>query len=615
MALVDAAGEGTRGAAQGWLHVAWGRRFRGEVEAAQQALQHAQRLGEQFGDAAVLANVRDLQAMIWNMARRWSDALALLALNESCPPGLRSAYERGMSHQRRAAVLDQLGRRDDALRQRYAMLACARETGDEAMQGFALGMLGGQHADLYNLEEAERLCAEGAAMAERSGAFQAWTMASLNRLNALVALRRGAEGLPVVQALEAAEPRMNQRAREQRLIVYADVYSQAGDHARAQALLDQSRALRNEASESLLSWTTAQVLVFMAQGQAGRARAEAEAFLARRQHGTDPGVVPSEQLRLLQGLSRACEALGDAPAALACEREAFSVYEALMGSGAQARRLSLEIEHQLERERWQREQAQQAQATAEAERTRLDALNHALEAASLAKTRFLAAASHDLRQPVQALAMYMAALQRESEPAAVATLVDRMGQSLNALTRMFEVLLDISRLDAGTVAAAPQWLDLTALLQRLHDEHSGLAAPRGVRLRLLLPAAGRSRAAFVHADPVLLERCLRNLLDNAIKYTPAGSVWLRLRPLRGGALPGCRIDIVDTGIGMDEATLARLFVPFYQADTSTTRTRGGTGLGLAICKRLAAAMDGGIEAKSAPGAGSVFRFWIRAGAL
>ncbi|MCM0019019.1 MAG: ATP-binding protein, partial [Tagaea sp.] len=101
---------------------------------------------------------------------------------------------------------------------------------------------------------------------------------------------------------------------------------------------------------------------------------------------------------------------------------------------------------------------------------------------------------------------------------------------------------------------------------------------------------------------------------NAVKFTENGRVDVRLSAAREAdgrwKLTG---EIADTGIGMDAATLARLFSPFYQADISTTRKRGGTGLGLAICKRLAAAMDGGIEAASTPKAGSTFRFWIRAG--
>ena len=588
--IVQVAGADPAGAAWGWLHQAWGQRFRSDGAAAQLALDQAKALFIGAASAAGLASCRDLQAMLLGLARQWEEALALLAQNDAVA-AQRSAFERCQTHQRRGWACDALGRRDDALRERYALLAAARETGDEAATAHALGLLGGLHADLYNLEEAEALCAEAALLAERSGALQAWAIATLNRMNALLGLGRGLETLPLAQALMAQEQRLNQRAREQRCIVYADAHTASAHHATAQALLDESRALRHQGSESLLSWTTAQVVAWVAQGEPAQARDLAQSWLDSPAHGTDPGSVPSEQLRLLQALSTACEALGDTAAALRWTRQAFAVHETLVGRSQRARRLALEIEHSLAFERWQRQQAEQ-------EHARLEGLNQALAAANQAKTRFLAAASHDLRQPVQALALNMAALELETVTPVQGQLVRRMGRSLQALSQMFDVLLDISRLDAGIVPVALQPLSLRALLLRLRDDLATTASLRGLTVRLHLPS--RSSALMTRSDPVLLERCVRNLLDNAVKYTHQGGVLLALRPHAGG----WRLEVWDTGIGMTSDVQAKAFDEFYQADNPERDRTRGLGLGLAIVQRLARLLGHGLALQSRPGRGT-----------
>jgi signal transduction histidine kinase/CheY-like chemotaxis protein len=514
------------------------------------------------------------------------------------------------THHRRAWLLDLVpGRRDDALRERYATLAVARETGDPGAVAYAQGLLAGALADLYHLEEADRQGAEATALAQRADAFHAHTLAALNHLNALVSLNRGREALPLVQALQLQEPELSPRAREQRCIVYADVYLQSGDGATAQALLDESVRLRGSGSQSLVSWSTAQVACHLACGRLAEARAVGEAWLAHPDPGTDPSDVPSEQLRLLQALSQACEGLGDAAAALNYLRQAFDVHEALVGRSARARRIALEVEHQLDRERWQREQAQLRQQAAEAEGTRLEQMNKALEVANQAKTRFLAAASHDLRQPVQALVMTMAALQGEALTPAQAQLVQRMGQSLSSLGQLFDVLLDISRLDAGVVQVHPQALDLRPLLFRLVDEHQAQARGLGLQVRLVLPPAVRQgQALSCHTDPVLLERCLRNLLDNALKYTRRGGVVLAVRPARAvAAASGAaawQLVVRDTGLGMTAEVQAQAFDEFYQADNPERDRQRGLGLGLAIVRRLVRLLGHELLLQSWPGRGT-----------
>jgi signal transduction histidine kinase/CheY-like chemotaxis protein len=602
--IVAAAGHDVEGAAWGWLHQAWGLRYRSRPGDAAQALARAEQGFAQAGSEPGLAACRDLQAMVLGLARQWLEALALLARNDTRPGGPRRAHERFVTHQRLAWTHDTLGDREAALRERYAMLAAAHEAGDDAARALTLGLLGGVHADLFDLEEAERLCREAMALAEQAGASYAWSMAALNGMNALVAQGRGAEALPWAEALMAREAQLNQRAREQRLIVYADAFAQAGDPERAQALLDESRTLRHTASESLLSWTTAQAVTWAQQSRWAELRALAEDWLRHPDHGTDPALVPSEQLRLLQLASRACEALGDAPAALHWQREAFGLHEALVGRSARARRLALEVLHGLAMERVRRLEAEQAQR-------RLDVLNQALEEASAAKTRFLAAASHDLRQPVQALALNMAALEIEARAAGTPAqheLVQRMGASLQALTQMFDVLLDISRLDAGIVPVNPQPVALAPLLRRLHDELAASAAARGLRLALHLPA--RAAEPTTTTDRVLLERCLRNLLDNAMKYTARGGVLLALRPRAGGWV----VQVVDTGAGMAPEVLARACEEFYQADNPERDRRRGLGLGLAIVQRMLRLLGHPLQLASRRGHGTTATLTLTAAA-
>ena len=600
--IIDAAGEGTLAAGIGWVQVAWGRRFRGERDDARLALQRAQQLAQDLGDAALAADCRDLQAMVLQMAGRDGEALALLALNEAEPPIARRPDARVRTRLRRAEVFNSQGRLDDALRERYAALAEARETGDPSLVAHALQMVGGTLGMLENPEQAEALCAEAAALAERADAFYTWANAALNRMNALVTLQRTDEALPLAERLLAAEPRLHPNGRQQRLIVYADACQQAGQWARAQSLLEESVALRSEVGRSLRSWAVVQVRLWVAQGRHAEARALGERSLGEGDIGTDPAQMPGEDLRLMLALVAANEALGDPAGALHWQRQAYALNESLLGRGARARRLALEIEHRLDRERRDRAQAQQLHLQAEAERARLDQVNRALEEASLAKTRFLAAASHDLRQPVQALAMYMAALQREALNPVQAGMVERMAQSLAALGGMFDALLDISRLDAGIVPVDLQPLPLRPLLWRLHDELAPTAAARGLAWRLHLPRG--AALLLTRSDAVLLERCLRNLLDNALKYTEQGGVLLALRRHGPAAAPRWRLQVFDTGIGMTPEVQARVFEEFYQADNPERDRTRGLGLGLAIVQRLLRLLGHPLQLRSSPGRGS-----------
>lgn len=216
-----------------------------------------------------------------------------------------------------------------------------------------------------------------------------------------------------------------------------------------------------------------------------------------------------------------------------------------------------------------------------------------VEAASLAKSRFLAAASHDLRQPVHALGLFVGALRRIELPADARELLDHVDASARGLDHLFAALLDISRLDAGVVEVNPRRFALGPLIARLCREFHAEAETKGLDLRC------RPTARWVEADPLLTERVLRNFMSNAIRYTAAGGVLVGVR--HDG-----RLVVADTGPGIATAQQEKIFEEFFQLGNPERDRRQGLGLGLAIARRLAVLMACPLTLSSMPGRGSVF---------
>jgi PAS domain S-box-containing protein len=218
------------------------------------------------------------------------------------------------------------------------------------------------------------------------------------------------------------------------------------------------------------------------------------------------------------------------------------------------------------------------------------------ERANRAKSKFLAAASHDLRQPVQSLVLLLSLIERQiaAIPRAVET-AQMMKQALGGLNGLLTAILDISRLDAGVVEPANENVDLFALITRLGGEYATAAQAKGLDLRIA------PRSVHALADPALLERALRNLIENALRYTPDGGLLIGLRP-RGERV---RIDVIDTGIGVPVERRREIFDEFIQLNNPGRDLAKGLGLGLAIVARLVALMDGEIEVGS-HGRGSRF---------
>jgi signal transduction histidine kinase/CheY-like chemotaxis protein len=238
------------------------------------------------------------------------------------------------------------------------------------------------------------------------------------------------------------------------------------------------------------------------------------------------------------------------------------------------------------------------------ERTRsaLDA-RAAAEAANRAKSQLLAAASHDLRQPLHALGLYVAALAARAREAEWRPLVAHVESAANALEIQFAQLIDLSRLDAGVLTPERADVPLGSLFARIRVEFAPQAAARGLSLTVVA-----TRLA-VQSDPALLERIVGNLVANGIRYTNRGGVVLGARR-RGERVA---IDVVDTGIGIAPAHRQRIFEEFYRVkdDARPVRERRGMGLGLAIVRRFADLLGHEIALESREGSGSRFRVLVQ----
>ena len=231
-------------------------------------------------------------------------------------------------------------------------------------------------------------------------------------------------------------------------------------------------------------------------------------------------------------------------------------------------------------------------------RSALDA-RAAAEAANRAKSQLLAAASHDLRQPLHALGLYVAALAARARDAEWRPLVAHVEAAANALEIQFAQLIDLSRLDAGVLTPERAQVPLAPLFARIRDEFAPQAAARGLTL-----TAVPTRLA-VDSDPALLERIVGNLVANGIRYTGHGGVLLGARR-RGNRVA---IDVVDTGVGIAREHRERIFEEFYQVkgEAQHASERRGMGLGLAIVRRFANLLGHDVELVSREGAGSRFR--------
>jgi two-component system CheB/CheR fusion protein len=232
----------------------------------------------------------------------------------------------------------------------------------------------------------------------------------------------------------------------------------------------------------------------------------------------------------------------------------------------------------------------------------LEAAKQQAQRAYMAKSRFLAAASHDLRQPLQSLVLLQGILANTVTEEKSQSLVARFEETLNAMSGMLNALLDINQIEAGTVRPEIICFPIKDLLKRLEGEFTLNAQAQGLSLRVV------SCGLLIRTDPALLEQMIRNLLSNALKYTRKGKVLLGCRR-REGMLS---VEIWDTGIGIPDGELRAIFEEYHQIDNAARERKQGLGLGLSIVQRLGGLLGHQVRVASKPGKGSVFAIEVTA---
>jgi PAS domain S-box-containing protein len=223
--------------------------------------------------------------------------------------------------------------------------------------------------------------------------------------------------------------------------------------------------------------------------------------------------------------------------------------------------------------------------------------------ANQAKSRFLATASHDLRQPLQTLALLNGALRRMVHDSDSADALAQAEQAIGTMSRLLNALLDISKLESGAIKPEVTDFVVAEIFDELRAEFATVAAQKGLRLQV------EPSTVCVRSDPSLIEQALRNLISNAIKYTRRGGVQLRCLQDQGLA----RVEVLDTGIGIAADALGHIYEDFYQVGIATNASRDGYGLGLSIVHRIMGLLGHKLEVRSEVGKGSAFCLTIPLG--
>ena len=218
------------------------------------------------------------------------------------------------------------------------------------------------------------------------------------------------------------------------------------------------------------------------------------------------------------------------------------------------------------------------------------------ENATATKSRFLAAASHDLRQPMQSIGLYLSVLDRLIDQPKAHEVTAKIRSSLDVMAELLDAFLDISKLDSGSVTPSRKNFSIQTMFDQLQAENEPLARNKGLEFR----CGGAD--CVLHTDPVLLQRIVENFVGNAIRYTESGGVEVNCRLQDDIA----RIEVKDTGLGIPEEALGTIFEEYFQLDNPVRDRRKGLGLGLSIVKHIARLLDHRLDVSSTLGKGSTF---------
>jgi signal transduction histidine kinase len=232
-----------------------------------------------------------------------------------------------------------------------------------------------------------------------------------------------------------------------------------------------------------------------------------------------------------------------------------------------------------------------------------DAAREVADRANQGKSRFLATASHDLRQPLQTLSLLNGTLRRIVRDSDALDALAQQELAINTMSRLLNALLDISKLESGAIKPEPTDFMVASIFEEMRAEFANIAARKGLQLKI------DACADIAHSDPSLVEQILRNLVSNAIKYTREG--WVRLRCLHEAEL--VRIDVMDTGVGIPADQIPFIYDEFYQIGVAANTSRDGYGLGLSIVQRLARLLTLKLDVQSELGRGSAFSLLLPAG--
>ena len=583
---------------QAWHFNATGQRV--ECQATtMQAVDALRASGEPRGHAHAL----DLLSLNAMSAGRFDEAITLALEALDVPGAVRLPAELALNMSRLGGAHAYLGKFDEALRWFYRAIDQAEASGDEGLQASVLSIVGAVQFSLHNREDGDLLSERAWRLLQGGERNQLWGLVTINRLSALMLTDRNAQALPLVEAYLEVAPSFNVLMQAKCLMAAATVLAHLGQTDRAQRLLDDGVARHQDlgAPASDGAWLQA-----MLWNQTGR-HTEALALCSERLSQSDApdAKAPVSRARLHTEAVRACEALGELAQALRWYRELAATERLLSDEAARSRRLTLQIQFELQTAQRARDAALQREREAEHERALLAELNQRLADANLAKTRFLAAASHDLRQPIHALGLQLAHLGNCRSVSETQGVTQRMGRAIASLTTMFDTLLDISRMDAGVVTPRLQQMAMRPFLARLVEEFLPVAQAAGLRLALWLPQS-TGAVLHTHSDPALLERVVRNVLANALKYTAQGAVLVALRQ-RAGQLS---LEVWDSGAGIADSERERIFDEFYQVGVAARAHSDGLGLGLSIVRRLSVLLDHPVSLASRLGQGTRFRILL-----